>query len=165
MSDKSDDFLSFDKALRELQLRSEELKKLVSEGEIRAYRDGDSMKFRRDDVQSLAAKNEGDTRLSLDDSLEDDTGMVTEQISDEDTLLAEDDVVVETTTRRTAVTRPTRGAALAAATARDDGTPTWVTAIAGLTAVVMLWASLVLLSTAREDDPAASVITSAFAKK
>ena len=40
---QSEDFLSFEKALRELQLRSEELKKLVSEGEIRAYRDGDSM--------------------------------------------------------------------------------------------------------------------------
>ena len=55
MSDKSEDFLSFEKALRELQLRSEELKKLVSEGEIRAYRDGDSMKFRREDIASLAS--------------------------------------------------------------------------------------------------------------
>ena len=83
---QSEDFLSFEKALRELQLRSEELKKLVSEGEIRAYRDGDSMKFRADDIASLNSQSEGDTKLSFADSLEDDTGMVTEQISDEDTL-------------------------------------------------------------------------------
>ena len=89
---QSEDFLSFEKALRELQLRSEELKKLVSEGEIRAYRDGDSMKFRAEDVASLNSQSEGDSNLSFADSLEDDTGMVTEQISDEDTLLAEDDV-------------------------------------------------------------------------
>ena len=90
---QSEDFLSFEKALRELQLRSEELKKLVSEGEIRAYRDGDSMKFRAEDIMSLSSQSEGDTKLSFADSLEDDTGMVTEQISDEDTLLAEDDII------------------------------------------------------------------------
>ena len=43
----------YEKALRELKMRSEELKKLVSEGEIRAFRDGDSMKFRRDDIKAL----------------------------------------------------------------------------------------------------------------
>ncbi|MBZ0154123.1 MAG: hypothetical protein K8J09_21570, partial [Planctomycetes bacterium] len=100
MSDKNDDFLSFDKALRELNMRSEELKKLVSEGEIRAYRDGDSMKFRAEDIRSLTAKSEGDTNLSFADSLEDDTGMVTEQISDEDTLLADDEEVADKPVRR-----------------------------------------------------------------
>ena len=33
MSDHSEDFVSFEKALRDLNLRSEELKKLVSEGD------------------------------------------------------------------------------------------------------------------------------------
>ena len=54
MSDKNDDFLSFEKALRELKLRSEELRKLVSEGEIRARKDGDSMKFKKEDIAALA---------------------------------------------------------------------------------------------------------------
>ncbi len=76
MSDNNEDFLSFEKALRELKMRSEELKKLVSEGEIRAFRDGDSMKFRRDDIKALGAKAAGDAELSFADSLEDDTGMV-----------------------------------------------------------------------------------------
>ena len=33
----SKDFYSFEKVLRELQMQEEELKKLVSEGEIRAF--------------------------------------------------------------------------------------------------------------------------------
>ena len=80
MSEK-EDFLSFEKALRELKLRSEELKKLVSEGEIRAFRDGDSMKFRAEDVEALGSRadaEEASEELSFADSLEDDTGMVTE---------------------------------------------------------------------------------------
>ena len=71
MSEKSEDFLSFEKALRELKMRSEELKKLVSEGEIRAFRDGDSMKFRVEDITALTAKAAGDSNLSFADSLED----------------------------------------------------------------------------------------------
>ncbi|MCB9878675.1 MAG: hypothetical protein H6835_13840 [Planctomycetes bacterium] len=99
--------------LRELQLRSEELKKLVSEGEIRAFRDGDSMKFRREDIESLNAQAEGDAELSFVDALEDDTGMVTEQISEEDTLLADDDIVEEAPTRRSIRPVATRSPACA----------------------------------------------------
>ncbi len=49
----TDKFYSFERALRELNLREEELKRLVSEGEIRAFRDEDKMKFRREDVDRL----------------------------------------------------------------------------------------------------------------
>lgn len=162
MSDKSEDFLSFEKALRELQLRSDELKKLVSEGEIRAYRDGDSMKFRKEDVQSLTARNEGATKLSFVDSLEDDTGMVTEQISEEDTLLAEDDVD-ETATKRTA--RVTRGPARVASAAADEPrTPAWVTAVAGLGLALLVWGFFIAYSISQEADPNASPFTSVFAE-
>ena len=77
MSQKNEDFLSFEKALRELKMRSEELKKLVSEGEIRAFRDGESMKFRKEDIVAITAKAKGEEELTFADSLEDDTGMVT----------------------------------------------------------------------------------------
>ena len=162
MSDKSEDFLSFEKALRELKMRSEELKKLVSEGEIRAFRDGDSMKFRRDDVQALTSKAAGDAELSFADSLEDDTGMVTEQISDEDTLLADDDVVIEATpSRRAAPARATRAAASAeAAPAKEPG---WVTATAIIGFLVMVWGVLICYSVSQEQDPNDSPFTSAFA--
>lgn len=161
---QSEDFLSFEKALRELQLRSEELKKLVSEGEIRAYRDGDSMKFRAEDVASLSSQSEGDSNLSFADSLEDDTGMVTEQISDEDTLLAEDDIVEE------APRRPARGAAVqraprSAAAAPSEETPGWVTGVAVLSTVVLFWAFLVGNSVTEEGHPNDSFFTSFFADK
>ena len=50
LSEQNDDFVSFEKALRDLSMQSAELKKLVSEGEIRAFRDGQSMKFKREDI-------------------------------------------------------------------------------------------------------------------
>ena len=164
MSDKSEDFLSFEKALRELQLRSEELKKLVSEGEIRAYRDGASMKFRREDIQSLNAQAEGDTKLSFADSLEDDTGMVTEQISDEDTLLAEDDVVEEAPRRPTRTTRAPRAAAVAAPV-DDSKEPAWVTAVAILGFLICVWGFFIAYNISQESDPNDSSLTSVFAEK
>ena len=157
---QSEDFLSFEKALRELQLRSEELKKLVSEGEIRAYRDGDSMKFRAEDIESLNSENEGDTKLSFADSLEDDTGMVTEQISDEDTLLVEDDIVEELAPRRV-----TRSPARVATQAADAATAPWVSAVAILGCIVMIWGAAVGNAIVGEKDPADSFFTSAFAEK
>ena len=161
---QSEDFLSFEKALRELQLRSEELKKLVSEGEIRAYRDGDSMKFRAEDIESLSSQSEGDTKLSFADSLEDDTGMVTEQISDEDTLLAEDDIVEEAPRRPARASRaPARVANQGAAEA--DNTPGWVTAVAVLGCGVLVWGMAIAFAVVGEKDPAASAFTSVFAAK
>jgi len=163
---QSEDFLSFEKALRELQLRSEELKKLVSEGEIRAYRDGDSMKFRAEDIESLSSQSEGDTKLSFADSLEDDTGMVTEQISDEDTLLAEDDIVEEAP-RRPAARRAARAPARAAAQtqAAGDATPGWVSAVAVLGCAVLIWGMTIAFAVVGEKDPNASPFTSVFAKQ
>lgn len=158
MSDKNEDFLSFEKALRELKMRSEELKKLVSEGEIRAYRDGDSMKFRREDVASLHSKAEGATKLSMGDALEDDTGMVTEQISEEDTLLAEDDVVEQKPVRGA---RPARAAVAAAGAAKEPG---WVTAAAIVGFLVVFWGALVHYSISQESDPKDSMFTSAWAE-
>jgi len=162
VSDKSEDFLSFEKALRELKMRSEELKKLVSEGEIRAFRDGESMKFRAEDIQALASKAEGETKLSFADSLEDDTGMVTEQISEEDTLLAEAEEPEDPAPRRASA----RGRPAAATETGVPGKePGWVTAAAILSAVVMFWGMLITYSAAKEQDPKETVFTSAFAPK
>lgn len=162
---QSEDFLSFEKALRELQLRSEELKKLVSEGEIRAYRDGDSMKFRAEDIETLSSQSEGDTKLSFADSLEDDTGMVTEQISDEDTLLAEDDIVEEAPRRPARAARSPGRATAARSTPDADATPGWVTAVAVLGCAVLVWGMMVAFAVVGEKDPNDSPFTSVFAAK
>lgn len=97
----NDQFFSFDEALDELRLKEEELKRLVSEGEIRAFREGETMKLRRADVEALRSELSGGEVVDLGDVgedlvFEDDArvapvGMATEEISEADTLL-EDDV-------------------------------------------------------------------------
>ncbi len=159
---EKEDFISFEKALRDLKLRSEELRKLVSEGEIRAFRDGpDSMKFRREDVEALTSKSKGEEELAFADSLEDDTGMVTEQLSAEDTLLAEVEEAPKarrTTGRQVAAPR----AVAAAATEKEPG---WVTAMAVVGFLVLVWGFMITYSAAQESDPNGSFLTSAFAAK
>ena len=101
MSPANEDFFSFEEALDELRLQEEELKRLVSEGEIRAFRDGDTMKLRRKDVEHLRGELSGgevvdlsgsdDELVFTDDGDLDEAGMATEEISEADTIL-EDDV-------------------------------------------------------------------------
>ena len=94
------DFFSFDEALNQLNLKEEELKRLVSEGEIRAFRDGDTMKLRRVDVENLKKELMGGEVVDLggagedlvfeDDLQLEEAGMATEEIADMDTLLEEE---------------------------------------------------------------------------
>lgn len=94
------DFFSFDEALNQLNLKEEELKRLVSEGEIRAFREGDTMKLRRADVENLKKELMGGEVVDLagagedlvfeDDLQLEETGMATEEISNMDTLLEEE---------------------------------------------------------------------------
>ena len=102
MADEKD-FYSFEEALDELRLKEEELKRLVSEGEIRAFRKGDTMKLRRADVESLRAELSGGDVVDLgevvddlifeDDTELDDAGMATQEIADVDTII--DDETIE----------------------------------------------------------------------
>lgn len=96
-----DEFFSFDEALDELRLQEDELKRLVSEGDIRAFRKGDTMKLRRSDVDALRRELSGGEVVDLDEPAEelvfeddaegdDESGMATQEISDVDTLIDED---------------------------------------------------------------------------
>jgi excisionase family DNA binding protein len=94
------EFLSFEEALKELRLKEEELKRLVSEGEIRAFREGETMKLRKSDVQNLRNELSGgevvelggaSEELVFEDDTDLDAGMATEEIAQADTIL-EDDV-------------------------------------------------------------------------
>jgi excisionase family DNA binding protein len=61
---KSGEFYTFDEVLKRLAINESKLKRLVSEGEIRAFREGDQMKFRRTDVENLdvtGARSEEET--------------------------------------------------------------------------------------------------------
>ena len=92
MSDS--DFFSFDKALDKLSLDEDDLKRLISAGEIRAFRDGSKMRLRAEDVDRVAndlgAVDEADAGEVLEVEevgFDGDDGMVTTQLSEEDTLL------------------------------------------------------------------------------
>ncbi len=112
---KSGEFYAFDEVLRRLNIDENRLKRLVSEGEIRAFREGDQMKFKKSEIDNIATKGRGsvtsDTSLSeiqleeegtkpakkgaeipTDDLLEDADltkrgGMRTAEISSQDTFI------------------------------------------------------------------------------
>ena len=93
------------------------------------------------------------------DSLEVDTGLVTEQISEGVTLLAAD-VVVEKKPVRAAKVQRSAPAVTAAAASKEPG---WVTAVGILAAVVMIWGFMIQYSISQEDNPKSHFFTSAFA--
>ncbi|MEN8151791.1 MAG: helix-turn-helix domain-containing protein [Planctomycetota bacterium] len=111
---KSGEFYTFDEVIKQLNIDESRLKRLVSEGEIRAFREGDEMKFKKADIDTLdvVATEEGETReidlaaggaeasetltddLIFDEGDEldlssDDAGMATAEISSQDTFVDE----------------------------------------------------------------------------
>lgn len=94
-----EEFFSFEQALDHLRLKEEELRRLVSEGEIRAFRDGETMKLRKRDVEELGRELMGGEVIDLSDADEDlvfeddgdllDPGMATEELTAADTLVEE----------------------------------------------------------------------------
>ena len=55
------DLLTFDEALAELQMATHELRSLVAQGELRAFREDDALKFRRTDILDLKKSRESQT--------------------------------------------------------------------------------------------------------
>jgi hypothetical protein len=47
------DYFSFEDVMKELEVSEEDLKRMVSEGELRAFRDENKMKFKKEDVENL----------------------------------------------------------------------------------------------------------------
>jgi len=62
------DFYTFDEVLRVLQIDEDELKRLISQGELRGIRDGAQIKFRRADVDKLRTMRESEPTIILTDS-------------------------------------------------------------------------------------------------
>ena len=111
---KSGEFYTFSEVLGNLDIDEQKLKRLVSEGEIRAFREGDEMKFKKSDIDSLnlgateaetseidlTAMPQEDASETLTDDLifdegdeldlsSDDAGMATAEISSQDTFVDE----------------------------------------------------------------------------
>ncbi len=98
---EKEQFYSFEEALRELRLKEEELKRLVSEGEIRAFREGDTMRLRKADVENLKSELSGGEVVDLGDvkeelvfedegGMQEEAGMATEAIANVETILEEE---------------------------------------------------------------------------
>lgn len=89
MADK--DYYSFDEVLADLRMEEDELKRLVSAGEIRAFRDRDTMRFKAEDIERIRSGSRGrgekvEIDLGGDLDLDDDLGM-----APGDELVLEDD--------------------------------------------------------------------------
>ncbi len=56
---KSGEFYTFDEVVRQLKIDEGKLKRLVSEGEISAFREGDIMKFKKTEIDKIATKGPG----------------------------------------------------------------------------------------------------------
>ena len=153
------EFFSFDEALRELRLKEEELRRLVSEGEIRAFREGDTMKLRRSDVENLRSELSGGEVVDLggageelvfEDDTDLDAGMATEEISEADTLLEEVEEVPEVVVEEEVLEveeeleEPYETEVAAVVVEREE--PMWVRAVAILTVLVLLLAVPLIFS-------------------
>ena len=175
----TDDFFSFDEALSELRLKEEELKRLVSEGEIRAFREGETMKLRKGDVEAL--RNElgggevvdlGDTaeEIVFEDDLADEAGMATEEIADVDTIIEDDiedvgeiELEEETVAAAPAAASPRRSAPRAAAAEEPETEPMGILAVCIVTTLVLVGSLPLIFAVSRgEASGLAKGIAGAF---
>lgn len=88
------EYYSFEKVLKELIIDEDELKRLVSEGEIRAFRDEDKMKFKKTDIDGLKKGRMTEPTIILpsgEGSASDDEVLLVEEDTSE-TLLDIDDI-------------------------------------------------------------------------
>lgn len=99
VSDK--EYYSFEEVLKDLKLEENELKRLVSAGEIRAFRDKNTMRFKAEDIARLRANpNEPQDEMQLDD-LELDLDDTAATASAEPAAEVEELVLEETTVEET----------------------------------------------------------------
>ena len=64
----SNEFISYDDAISELSLAKDELNELVSKGELRAFREGDDLRFKRDDILAMKKSRETEPTIVLSDT-------------------------------------------------------------------------------------------------
>jgi len=64
----AEEFYTFDEVLHILQIDEEELKRLISQGELRGIREGAQIKFRKSDVDKLRVMRESEPTIILTDS-------------------------------------------------------------------------------------------------
>lgn len=153
----ADEFISFDKVLRDLQMQEDELKRLVSEGEIRAFRDQDKMKFKKEDVdrfrrardaskdETLAKEDVPEELVFDEDDANQEVGMATAAIADDSFLEEEPAAAPAAAPAARAPARAARSASSGARSKRvtvEDDVETegagWKVAILAATLVLLI---------------------------
>jgi len=71
----ADEYLSFEDALKALQIQEAELRALVAQSKLRAFRDGNMLKFRRSDVDALRGQRGADSTVVLQPRADQDTAV------------------------------------------------------------------------------------------
>lgn len=90
----SDDFVSYKDAMGQLGLGEDELNELVARGELRAFRDGDEVRFKHDDIASIRKSRETEPTIVLSDTQADDLSSPLEEMPiDLDSLSTEETVL------------------------------------------------------------------------
>ena len=169
-----DEFFSFDEALDELRLQEDELKRLVSEGDIRAFRKGDTMKLRRSDVDALRRELTGGDVVDLNEPAEElvfeddavgdeESGMATQEIADVETIIEEDieDIgEIDLDVEEAASVAPVRRASAVAAAQVEDAQESMGMRFAMILSILVMTISipvLLAITTGNADDLAQSV--------
>ena len=91
----AEEYISFEDALRRLELQDAQLKRLISENEIKAYRDGERMKLKREDVDRLRNRLVGteaeaaqtEELVFEDDEAGEEPGMETVPLTEAETMV------------------------------------------------------------------------------
>lgn len=86
MPEKKEEFYSFEDVLKELNLSETELKRMVSEGELRAFREHDKLKFRKEDVDTIKRSKITEPTVKLPTE---ELGPLPEEIFPEETFVEE----------------------------------------------------------------------------
>jgi hypothetical protein len=97
MPDK--EYYSFEEVLKDLKLEENELKRLVSAGEIRAFRDKNTMRFKAEDIARLRESPNDPQDVQLDDlelDLDDTTAAPAQPAAEVEELVLEETVIEET---------------------------------------------------------------------
>jgi excisionase family DNA binding protein len=172
----AEDFLTLEHASAELRLDAEELKRLVSEGEIRAFRDANGMRFRRADLDAFkrargvaTVKEEEYPTEGVSGDAEgiyeivSEPGMVTEEIPVESEPVSTAGAGVRSRRPGAAATgrrpsgarvRPARAsdAAEAVEVVEGDVEPAWFRSVLIATSFVLFVGALVAYSSARSRE-------------
>ena len=88
-----DQLISYKNALTELHLTEEELNHIVANGELRAFRDGDEVRFKRDDIMVLKKSRETEPTIVLSDTEADRLSLGDEEPIDLDAISTDETVL------------------------------------------------------------------------